>query len=42
MLRRITFQADDPRDALTLARYIDVHLAETRRSLPALGSQPGR
>ncbi|WP_406260768.1 cell filamentation protein Fic [Actinacidiphila glaucinigra] len=42
LLRRITFQADDPRDALTLARYIDVHLAETRRSLAALGSQPGR
>ncbi|MEU1543930.1 hypothetical protein ABZ461_38805 [Actinacidiphila glaucinigra] len=42
MLRRITFQDDDPQDALTLARYIDVHLAETRRSLPALGSRPGR
>lgn len=43
LLRRITFQADDPRDALTLARPVhDVHLAETRRSLPALGSQPGR
>ncbi|MFE0630628.1 Fic family protein [Streptomyces sp. NPDC058864] len=42
LLRRITFQADDPRDALILARYIDVHLAETRRSLAALGSQPAR
>jgi len=38
LLRRITFQADDPQDALTLARYIDVHLAETRRSAAALGS----
>ncbi|MFJ7496016.1 Fic family protein [Streptomyces sp. NPDC097727] len=39
LLRRITFQADDPQDALTLARYIDVHLAETRRSAASLGSQ---
>ncbi len=28
LLRRVTFQADSPRDALALARYIDVHLAE--------------
>lgn len=32
LIRRITFQADDPQDALILARYIDIHLAETRRS----------
>ncbi|MGW1888033.1 Fic family protein, partial [Streptomyces sp. NPDC001970] len=38
LLRRITFQADDPQDALILARYIDVHLAETRRSGASLGS----
>ncbi len=31
LLRRVTFQADDPRDALTLTNYIGVHLAETRR-----------
>lgn len=29
LLRRITFQADNPQDALLLARYIDVHLADT-------------
>jgi hypothetical protein len=38
LLRRITFQADDPRDALTLTRYIEVHLAETRRSATSHGS----
>ncbi|MFF4590462.1 Fic family protein [Streptomyces sp. NPDC001388] len=32
LLRRVTFQADEPRDALTLTRYIDTHLAETRRN----------
>lgn len=32
LLRRVTFQADSPQDALTLTRYIDVHLAETRPS----------
>ncbi|MFG3510099.1 cell filamentation protein Fic [Streptomyces sp. NPDC047821] len=31
LLRRISFQADDPRDALTLTGYIDLHMAETRR-----------
>ncbi|WP_322975700.1 Fic family protein [Actinacidiphila glaucinigra] len=41
LLRRIAFRADDPQDALTLVRYIDAHLAETRRSV-ALGSQPYR
>ncbi|MFF7127233.1 Fic family protein [Streptomyces sp. NPDC008240] len=29
LLRRITFQADSPQDALALTRYIDVHLADT-------------
>ncbi|WUD77170.1 Fic family protein [Streptomyces sp. NBC_00510] len=38
LLRRIAFQAADPQDALMLARYIDVHRADTRRSLGALGS----
>ncbi|GCB43084.1 Fic family protein [Streptomyces sp. NL15-2K] len=32
LIRRVTFQADDPQDALILARSIDIHLAETRRS----------
>ncbi|MGW2082551.1 Fic family protein [Streptomyces sp. NPDC001939] len=30
LLRRVTFQADDPQDALTLAQYVEVHLSETR------------
>lgn len=30
LLRRVTFQADEPADALILTRYIDSHLAETR------------
>ncbi|MEU7469954.1 Fic family protein [Streptomyces sp. NPDC044984] len=32
LLRRVTFQSDEPQDALILTRYIDVHLAETRRN----------
>ncbi|MYT10659.1 MULTISPECIES: Fic family protein [Streptomyces] len=32
LLRRVTFQADEPQDALILTRYIDIHLAETRRN----------
>ncbi len=31
LLRRTTFQADDPQDPLILARYIDHHVTETRR-----------
>lgn len=31
LLRRVTFEADAPQDPLTLVRYIDVHLVETRR-----------
>ncbi|WP_250403561.1 Fic family protein [Streptomyces cellostaticus] len=31
LLRRVSFHADDPQDALALARYIDLHLRETRR-----------
>ena len=31
LLRRVTFQADEPKDALTLASYIDAHITETRR-----------
>ncbi|MFI1255313.1 Fic family protein [Streptomyces netropsis] len=30
LLRRIAFQAGDPQDPLILARYIDIHLTETR------------
>ncbi|MFJ7965488.1 Fic family protein [Streptomyces sp. NPDC096324] len=32
LLRRVTFQAHEPQDALSLTRYIDIHLAETRRN----------
>ncbi|MFH7340445.1 hypothetical protein [Streptomyces sp. KHY 26] len=32
LLRRITFRADEPRDAMTLTRYIDTHLRTTRRA----------
>jgi hypothetical protein len=32
LLRRISFQADDPQDPLPLARYIDLHITETRRT----------
>ncbi|MEU6260273.1 Fic family protein [Streptomyces sp. NPDC047043] len=38
LLRRITFQADEPQDAMALARYVDVHLAETRRRAGLPGS----
>ncbi|MFK0284985.1 Fic family protein, partial [Streptomyces sp. NPDC090499] len=31
LLRRVSFQADHPRDAVALTNYIDLHLAETRR-----------
>ncbi|MER6346077.1 Fic family protein [Streptomyces sp. NPDC001595] len=31
LLRRVTFRADDPQDALTLTNYIDLHLAQTRQ-----------
>lgn len=37
LLRRITFQADNPQDALILTRYIHTHLAETRRSAASSG-----
>ncbi|MFD8388568.1 Fic family protein [Streptomyces sp. NPDC059680] len=37
LLRRVTFQADEPQDALALTRYIDVHLAQTRRNAVAPG-----
>ncbi|MBD0741405.1 cell filamentation protein Fic [Streptomyces sp. CBMA152] len=32
LLRRITFEADDPDDPVILARYIDIHLRETLRT----------
>ncbi|MFJ7073457.1 cell filamentation protein Fic [Streptomyces sp. NPDC098781] len=38
LLRRVSFQADEPDDALILTRYIDVHLTETRRNAVAAGS----
>ncbi|MGP3691275.1 Fic family protein [Streptomyces sp. IBSNAI002] len=41
LLRRVTFQADEPADALVLARYIDSHLADTRRSAAGAGHRPG-
>ncbi|MEV5505934.1 Fic family protein [Streptomyces orinoci] len=42
LLRRISFQADAPQDCLTLTRYLDLHLTETRRSAvaPAHPSNP--
>ncbi|MEU8546161.1 Fic family protein [Streptomyces roseoverticillatus] len=39
LLRRVTFQADDPKDALSLVRYVGIHLAETRRGASAAGSR---
>lgn len=43
LLRRVAFQADNPRDPLILARYIDTHLTSTRRSAatPCPGPVPG-
>ncbi|MFI9611953.1 Fic family protein [Streptomyces sp. NPDC052023] len=38
LLRRVTFQADEPQDALILTRYIDLHLTETRRNAVSLDS----
>ncbi len=38
LLRRVTFQADEPQDALTLTRYIDIHLVETRRNTTSADS----
>ncbi|MFF3782025.1 Fic family protein [Streptomyces sp. NPDC001933] len=40
LLRRFTFQADEPADALILARYIDLHLTETRRKAALAGPEP--
>ncbi|MBB4890892.1 Fic family protein [Streptomyces netropsis] len=37
LLRRVTFQADAPQDPLILARYIDIHLTETRRTATSPG-----
>ncbi|MFD7227316.1 Fic family protein [Streptomyces sp. NPDC059881] len=37
-LRRIAFHADEPEDALALARYIDGHLKETRRRAASVSS----
>ncbi|MDX2935574.1 hypothetical protein [Streptomyces ipomoeae] len=34
----VTFQADEPQDALTLTRYIDIHLAGIRRNTASLDS----
>jgi Fic/DOC family protein len=38
LLRRVTFQADNLQDALTLARYVDTHLTATRNNAAATGS----
>jgi hypothetical protein len=38
LLRRVAFQADEPQDALTLTRYVDMHLTETRRNVTSLDS----
>ncbi|GAA5004580.1 Fic family protein [Streptomyces siamensis] len=38
LLRRVTFRADDPKDALALARFVTVHLAQTRRRSCSAGS----
>lgn len=38
LLRRVTFQANELQDAQTLTRYVDIHLAETRRNIASLGS----
>ncbi|MFD0327165.1 Fic family protein [Streptacidiphilus monticola] len=42
LLRRVTFRADDPQDALILTRYVDLYLAKTRRKATptALETQP--
>ncbi|WP_344607003.1 Fic family protein [Streptomyces glaucus] len=40
LLRRVSFRADEPQDALTLARYIDVHLTETRRRAELAAALP--
>ncbi|MEU1375442.1 Fic family protein [Streptomyces triculaminicus] len=40
LLRRVTFQADVPQDPLILARYIGIHLTETRRTAASPGSSP--
>jgi hypothetical protein len=36
LLRRIAFQADDPREALTLASYIDLHITGARSRAASL------
>ncbi|WP_254402447.1 hypothetical protein [Streptomyces sp. AC555_RSS877] len=38
LLRRVTFQADEPQDALALTRYLDIHLVETRRNATSADS----
>ncbi|WP_328806806.1 cell filamentation protein Fic [Streptacidiphilus fuscans] len=35
LLRRVSFQAEDPQDPLVLARYVDLHLSQTRRNATA-------
>ncbi|GAA4330505.1 hypothetical protein GCM10023178_43490 [Actinomadura luteofluorescens] len=37
LLRRVSFQADSPQDPLTLIRYIDLHLAQTRQRAASHG-----
>ncbi|MEU6864302.1 Fic family protein [Streptomyces sp. NPDC046876] len=40
LLRRITFRADSREDALALARYLDLHLAETRHTAASAATHP--
>ncbi|MFD9541176.1 Fic family protein [Streptomyces sp. NPDC060022] len=40
LLRRVTFQAGNPQDPLILARYIDIHLTESRRTATSPGLSP--
>ncbi|MEU6687822.1 Fic family protein [Streptomyces sp. NPDC046832] len=41
LLRRVSFRADEPQDALTLASHIDLHIAETRRHAVSPDRVPG-
>ncbi|MFI9810213.1 Fic family protein [Streptomyces sp. NPDC052301] len=37
LLRRVSFQADNPKDGPALAHFIDPHLAQTRRNAVSPG-----
>ncbi|WP_225850897.1 Fic family protein [Streptomyces sp. HPF1205] len=38
LLRRLSFHAGDPQDALALARYVDIHITSARDSAASAGS----